>query len=145
MGPLPATTRDELTNMIELQGGRVLATKDIDGSDVVGITDGRPLNYDGSILRYWQPVIIHVNDMFRQLQEMATSDTGSTGRHTEVVPAHTEPDQRQAAAATATAAHERKRKAEHLGPLAEIPNLAGQNKRPMTDKQVEIVDLVNDD
>jgi len=119
---------DEVTRKIKEQGGRVVAIADIDGPDVMGIGDGRPLDYSGSVLRYWQPVVYHVNEIFHHLQDIAPADvnTGSSQHQ------------------TATEVNERKRKADHSEPLAENSNLAGQNKRPMTNKEVEIIDLMDD-
>ncbi|KAK5028493.1 hypothetical protein LTS07_006584 [Exophiala sideris] len=128
IGLLSTTTPDELTRMIEQQGGRVVAIEDIDGPDVVGINGPQPLSYERNVLRYWQPKIVHEYGMLRDLQEMANAIV------------HTGPGQHQ----TTTEANERKRKADHLEPLAENSNLAGQNKRPMTNKEVEIVDLMDD-
>ena len=126
---LSAIFREEFTRKIEQQGGRVLDVPDIDGPDVVGIGDGRPLNYDGSILRYWQPVMIHANEMLHHLQELApASAIANVNAPSSEHQAPTEPN-------------ERKRKADHLEPLAENSNLAGQHKRPMTGKEVEIIDL----
>ncbi|KAI1629114.1 hypothetical protein EDD37DRAFT_37279 [Exophiala viscosa] len=129
---LSAIFREELTRKIEQQGGRVLDIPDIDGPDVIGIGDGRPLDFAGSTLRYWQPPMVHANEMLHQLQQMASASANAN--------VNAESGEYQAL----TDLNARKRKADHLEPLAESSNLAGQQKRPMRGKEVEIIDLVDD-
>ncbi|KAI1617338.1 hypothetical protein EDD36DRAFT_161039 [Exophiala viscosa] len=129
---LSAIFREELTRKIEQQGGRVLDIPDIDGPDVIGIGDGRPLDFAGSTLRYWQPPMVHANEMLHQLQQMASASANAN--------VNAASGEYQAL----TDLNARKRKADHLEPLAESSNLAGQQKRPMRGKEVEIIDLVDD-